>query len=138
MKLHLTRRRMMASAACAALFGSTHTAFAQASRLSEFQFAARLHALAGFDPLPADLVAGLMRGLDAAHPLFLADDAPLPPAERERVLTALYTGVLMPKDGHAHRIGFADALMWAAIERSNNVISYCGGVPGFWADAPTI
>ncbi|MBV0911198.1 hypothetical protein [Anianabacter salinae] len=34
------------------------------------------------------------------------------------------------------RIGFSSAVMWSVIEETNNVISYCGGIPGFWADPP--
>jgi len=92
----------------------------------------RLGALAGFDPLPRDLLAGLEKGL--GRDVAALDRDPLPDALQKRVLRALYTGVLPGPD--PRRIGFSSALMWAAIEDTNNVYSYCGGVPGFWAQPP--
>ena len=77
-----------------------------------------------YDDLPEDLRA--LEQVDRGEAL--------PEEVRIRLLEALWTGVTPGDD--AARIGFSSALMWAAIEESNNVISYCGGVPGFWAEPP--
>ncbi len=98
----------------------------------------RLAALAGFPVLPRDLVSALIDRLEDETLSRLSDQSPLPADLRKRLLNALYTGVLsgVDEDTPAERIGFSSAMMWAALEETNNVISYCGGVPGYWADPP--
>lgn len=125
----LTRRALLAISAASALFPAV--AQAQNSTLSPSAMA-RLADLAGFDPLPRDLLEGLGRALGPEGRALEADS--LPDDLQKRVLRGLYSGVL-PGSSDA-RIGFSSALMWAAIEESNNVISYCGGLPGYWANPP--
>ncbi len=124
----LTRRSFIASVSAAALLPNALSA--QTGPAID----ALLARLSGFDPLPQDLVEGLRRAV-RINP---SDD--LSDAFEKRLLRALYTGVLPASEDEqtGTRIGFSNALMWAAIEDSNNVISYCGGVPGFWADPPDV
>jgi len=92
----------------------------------------RLAALAGFDPVPQDLLHGLVRAL--GNEAAALDSPGLPADLRIRVLRGLYTGVL-PGDTDT-RIGFCSALMWGAIKDTNNVISYRGEIPGYRANPP--
>ena len=55
---------------------------------------------------------------------------------QKTVLKALYTGRYTGRDGTQRRLGYSDALMYAAIEETVNVPGYCGGVPGYWAEKP--
>lgn len=130
---HPDRRTILALSGAAALLPGT--ALAQANPLSPAALN-RLSDLTGFDTLPRDLLRGLGAALaqDTAASDALNGDDPLPDELKARVLTGLYSGVLPGDEGT--RIGFSSALMWAAIEDSNNVISYCGGLPGYWADPP--
>ncbi len=132
----LSRRQMMLSGTAVVIFGAGTSGLR--AQQNSVDVANRLAKLAGFEVLPRDLLANLQNNLDGNAMDRLTDDAPLPDAMRERVLTGLYTGVLpgADKDAMATRIGFSSALMWAAIDQTNNVISYCGGVPHFWAEPP--
>ncbi|MFD0857882.1 hypothetical protein [Roseovarius aquimarinus] len=98
----------------------------------------RLADLAGVDALPRDLLRNLTAALDDTDRRLLERDEKLPADLEERVLKGLYSGVLPGKtDQDADtRIAFSSALKWAAVDRTNNVISYCGGVPHFWATPP--
>ena len=127
------RRTFLALTSIAAVLPTM--SFAQGTTLTP-DMMNRLSALAGFDPLPQDLLSGLGEAMAAemeGRPDW-EEGAALPDDVRERVLTALYTGIYNGET--ATRIGFSSALMWAAIEETNNVISYCGGLPGFWAEPP--
>jgi hypothetical protein len=107
--------------------------------VGEVAFDARMRALAGFDPLPRDLVSGLYAAARETGELeaMMADEN-RPNDSQARALKALYHGIWTGPDEQAEprRLAFAEALQWAAIEETNNVISYCGGVPGFWAEPP--
>jgi len=121
-----TRRTALAlltGTAGAALFPGAAAAQAGIDRIAMID---RLAELTGFAPLPGRMV-------DA---LFEIMPEPVTSGAETRILTALYTGVLPDEDGPGTRIAFADALMWHAIEDYKNVISYCGGMPGFWAEPP--
>lgn len=113
-------------------------AIAQAQPFSEFErFATRLRELSGFDPLPRPMVAALAERMTDLEKRAVVSRDPLPDALRKRVLTALYTGVVTPRGGdEGARIGYAQALMYAAVEDTVNVPGYCGGLPGFWAQKP--
>ena len=128
-----TRRDVLASVSAAALFPMR--ALGQgAPRVVDF--AERCRELSGFDPVPRSLVEGALRLLDdtEATAFVAGHDAA---AEVEKtVLKALYTGMHDPGDGEPERFAYAEALMYAAIEDTVNVPSYCGGMPGFWADPP--
>ena len=104
----------------------------------DLAFAAKLRALTGFDPLPQPLVAGLTRAAAEAGLIdaVLEDSG----AAQKRLLRAAYSGIWEApgEDGGPERLVFADALKWAAIAETNNVISWCGGVPGFWAEPPDV
>jgi hypothetical protein len=102
-------------------------------------FAAKLRALAGFNPLPDPLVAGLTRAAEEAGLIdAVLEETRAPNAAQKRVLRAAYSGIWEGPGENAvpERLVFADALKWAAIAETNNVISWCGGVPGFWAEPP--
>jgi hypothetical protein len=132
----LSRRHLIASSAAALSVGLSGVP--AATQTATVQVANTLAALAGVDVLPRDLLRNLEKALGADVMALLQRDEPLPEAVRIRVLTALYSGILPAPDPEATgtRIGFSTALMWTAIDRTNNVISYCGGVPHFWADPP--
>lgn len=90
-------------------------------------FRQELEALAGYKPLPEDVVQRLDNLMEGALP----KDG----EERKNLLTALYTG-LMPADNGNVLITYAQALMFVACRDTNNAPSFCGGIPGFWADKP--
>ena len=127
------RRTLLALTAAAAAFPGASLAQGGAVLPAAMN---RLAALAGVNPLPQDLLRGLADALpEDLRALEQVDRGEALPEEvRIRLLEALWTGVTPGDD--AARIGFSSALMWAAIEESNNVLSYCGGVPGFWAEPP--
>ena len=115
----------------------------QAAATGKVAFAARMRALAGVDPLPRDLVAGLydaMRQAGSLDAVMRGDGGAAAREAETRALEALYHGIWAGggADGTPRRLSFTGALQWAVIEETNNVISYCGGVPGFWAQAPDI
>lgn len=124
---HLSRRDLLALSAAMMLAPGAASAQGTSPALMN-----RLAALSGFDPLPQDLLRGLVRALGNEAAALEREE--LPADLRDRVLRALYTGVL-PGDTDT-RIGFSSALMWGAVEDTNNVISYCGGLPGYWAEPP--
>jgi hypothetical protein len=103
---------------------------AAAAQTDRIDFEDTLARLSGVSPLPRSLISNLVRALQ---------DGPEPEGDGEAdLLKALYSGVLASKDGPGMRIGFSDALMWHAVEDYKNAISYCGGLPGFWARPPDI
>ncbi len=134
--LGLSRRALISSGTALLVLGlAAPVTLAQSMSVN---IANRLADLAGVDVLPRDLLANLEHGLESEAINALEGDDPLDTALQHRVLTGLYSGVLpgATDDATARRIGFSSALMWGAIDRTNNVISYCGGVPHFWADPP--
>jgi len=138
----LSRRAVLAggAAALAPLPAAAQQAGLPARpEVGEVAFAARMRALAGFDPLPQPLVAGLYEAARETGELAaMVEETGRPNAAQARALKALYHGIWTGPGDEAEprRIAFADALQWAAVEETNNVVSYCGGVPGFWADPP--
>ena len=109
---------------------------AQTAPPSFAEFAARCRALAGFDVLPRALIDGLDTHLspDDRAAVVAQDGGDVD----KQVLKALYTGVLGHGGEAPERIGYSDALMYAAVEETLNVPSYCGGVPAFWAEKPEV
>ena len=126
-----------------ALAGASATApsalFAQSAPVSFEAFAASCRSLSGFDTISRPLLRGLFERLDRleAQAVASADDT-LRDETAKRVLNALYTGTLPPRreDGEPQRIVYGEALMYAAVEDSLNVPSYCGGLPNFWQNPP--
>lgn len=131
----LTRRAFLGSASAAALLPSA----APAQGAPAFEaFAARCRALSGFDPVPRTLTQGALGLLDdTAATAFVEGHAAAREVEKT-VLKALYTGMHQPQRGVPSRFAYAEALMYAAIEDTVNVPSYCGGRPGFWAEKPEV
>lgn len=146
----LTRRFVLAGGAAAlaplpaaAQGPALQGAATKGAMLGEVAFAARMRALSGFDPLPQPLIVALYAAMRAdgrlgALPGEAAQSGSGEAAETEkRALKALYSGIWPGGEGAPpRRLSFAGALQWAAIEETNNVISYCGGLPGFWAEPP--
>ncbi|WP_299046336.1 sugar dehydrogenase complex small subunit [uncultured Tateyamaria sp.] len=130
-----SRRSFLAGVSAAALIPGQ--AWAQAAPTFE-DFAARARALSGFDPVPRSLLTGARGVLDDMQATAFAEGHGAADAVTKTVLRALYTGRHMPRDGDMERFAYADALMYAAIEDSVNVPSYCGGVPAYWAEKPRI
>lgn len=129
----LSRRLFLGGASIAAL--APGLAAAQSSPPHMVAFAAACRDLSGFDTVPNALLDGAARAFDALERSALIDGAA--PAElKKRLLETLYTGMHSPKDGEPDRFAHAEALMYAAVEDSLNVPSYCGGVPGYWAEKP--
>jgi hypothetical protein len=136
----LTRRRLIAGAAAGALLPALPGgAGAQQPTLNFVGFAQRMRALSGFDPLPRDLLRALHAAAEEEGGpdigALTAEDG-APNDAQKRALKALYHGIWTGKDEEKTRLAFSEALQWAAIEDTNNVISFCGGVPGFWAEPP--
>lgn len=129
----LTRRGFLGSASAAALIPAT--AGAQSGPAFE-AFAARCRALSGFDPLPRELVAGALGVLDDMEATAFAEGHAAARDIEKTVLKALYTGAHAPERGEPVRFAYSGALMYAAIEDTVNVPSFCGGLPGFWAEPP--
>lgn len=125
----MTRRGALLTTAAALALGPT----ALQARQTQ-QEAMQLAQLAGVDPLPLDLLENLRQALSAV-PISASEASN---KVQQRILKALYTGVLdsAEEGGTPTRIGFSSALMWGAVEETNNVISYCGGLPGYWSEPP--
>lgn len=102
------------------------------------EFAARLRELAGVEVLPRDLLTGIEGILDDMQRTALVDGSEAAGDLTKSVLKSLYTGMHRPQEGEPERFAYADALMFAAIEDTVNVPSYCGGVPGYWATKPEV
>lgn len=143
--ISLSRRAALACGIAATALMGTRGALGQnASAVPDLPdtgiipFADRMRQLTGFDPLPRDLLNGLYDAIGTEGSAALLSRGAAPTPEQKRAMKALYHGILAPRtdDDSAQRIGYSNALKWAAVERSNNVPSYCGGLPGFWADPP--
>ena len=128
-----SRRSFLAGVSAAALIPGQ--AWAQGAQTFE-DFAARARAMSGFDPVPRSLLTGARRVLDDTQATAFAAGHSAADEVTRTVLKALYTGRHMPRDGEMQRFAYAEALMYAAIEDSVNVPSYCGGLPAYWADKP--
>ncbi|KAA9008854.1 sugar dehydrogenase complex small subunit [Histidinibacterium aquaticum] len=140
MTSRLTRRQALGTLGSTALTAVSGTAWAQddaVQRLPRTALGDTLARLSGVNPLPQDM---LRRLYDATGGDVLPADADeIGDGLEKRLLKALYSGVLAPaadEGGSGTRIGFSEALMWHAVEDYKNVISFCGGVPGFWASPP--
>ncbi|SFQ97015.1 sugar dehydrogenase complex small subunit [Poseidonocella sedimentorum] len=132
-KARLSRRLFLTGASTAALLPGLPAAQIAAPPLTEFAAACR--ALSGFDGLPRVLLEGAATALDdGAKAAFAGGTAP--EDLQQTLLKTLYTGMHSPEDGAPTRFVYSEALMYAAVEDSLNVPSYCGGVPGYWAAKP--
>lgn len=136
---HLSRREVVISGGSLILFGATASSQV-AAQTSHIDISTRLAAHAGVEALPRELFANLTDALSPETREVLGREDTLPDDVSKRVLKGLYSGVLPAagEDGDPTRIGFSNALKWEAIDATNNVISYCGGVPHFWADPPEV
>ncbi|WP_292022325.1 sugar dehydrogenase complex small subunit [Maritimibacter sp. UBA3975] len=130
---HLSRRLFLGGASAAALMPGA--ALAQSDGRKTLAFAATCRELAGFDTIPNALVAGAARAFPDEDRTALAEKTASPDLSKS-LLKTLYTGMYSPEDGDPTRFAYAEALMYAAVEDSLNVPSYCGGVPGYWAEKP--
>lgn len=130
-----TRRDFLAGVSSAALFATG--GYAQSATTFE-DFAARARVLSGFDPVPRALLSGLRAVLsDRQEVGFLSGQGASSDIDKT-LLRALYTGIYQPDTGSPTRISYAQALMYAAIEDAVNVPSYCGGLPGYWSEKPSV
>lgn len=128
-----SRRSFLSGVAASALVPSL--GIAQTAMPPMPDIAAMCRELSGFDPVPGQLVSGVVNVLPAQDMTSLVkrsanDDT------RKTLLKALYTGMHRPENGSPERFAYSPALMFAAIEDTVNVPSYCGGVPGYWAEKP--
>lgn len=134
---NMDRRGFLAGVSALALL--PQSAAAQSSVPTFADFAARCRELTGFDVLPRALVGELTSRLPSRDLAAVAgDDAGRDAEVQKVVLKALYTGVYGVGTDNPDRIAYPDALMYAAIEDAVNVPSFCGGVPGYWAERPEV
>ncbi|MFP7673946.1 sugar dehydrogenase complex small subunit [Marivita sp. S0852] len=132
-RIQVTRRSFMAGVSMTALMPAT--GLAQTGIPFE-NFAARARAISGFDVVPRNLMVGARTQLDTMQQrAFVAGRTAARDVDKT-VLKALYTGMHRPEGQPPERFAYAQALMYAAIEDTVNVPSYCGGVPGYWAEKP--
>ena len=129
----LTRRSVLGGVSAAALLPGW--ASAQASGPSVAAFAAKCRELTGFDPIPRALLTGVREIYSANDQAALVADQ-ADDALHASLLKSLYTGMHRPEEGEPGRFAYSSALMYATVEDSLNVPSYCGGLPGFWAEKP--
>lgn len=129
----LTRRLFLAGASAAALLPGG--ALAQSSAPTSVEFAAACRALSGFDAIPEALVAGAAKVFaDADRTALIEGNAS--DEMKKSLLKTLYTGMHAPEEGEPERFAYPEALMYACVEDSLNVPSFCGGLPGYWAEKP--
>ena len=128
------RRSFIAGVSAAALLPLP--SMAQGGAVSFAAFDARCRALTGFDPVPRPLVEAAMAQLDDLEARAFAEGHDAAEDTGKAVLMTLYTGMHSPENGEPERVAYAQALMYAAIEDTVNVPSYCGGLPGYWAEKP--
>jgi hypothetical protein len=129
----LSRRLFLGAASSFALLPGM--AIAQAGRTDFPAFAAACRSLSGFDALPRPLVAAV-HGVYSAESKAALVEGSASDAAAKSLLKTLYTGVHTPAASVPQRLAYADALMYAAIEDSVNVPSFCGGAPGYWTQKP--
>lgn len=129
----LSRRLFLAGTSAAALVPVG--TLAQTTGPSRPAFAAACRTLSGFDTIPDALLNGAMRALPARTREALATGTAEEDGQ-QALLGLLYTGMHAPKGAEPERHAYAEALMFAAVEDSLNVPSYCGGLPGYWAEKP--
>ncbi|ROU03776.1 sugar dehydrogenase complex small subunit [Histidinibacterium lentulum] len=139
----LSRRSLLAGGLALSALATAAPLRAQVARVEGPSFvdlAARLRELTGFDPLPRDLLSAFAEasGEDGVFRAGIMEDGDA--AAQRRAIKALYHGILAPEgdEGEPVRLGYASALQWAAIEETNNVPSWCGGVPGYWSEPPEL
>lgn len=130
-----SRRRFLTSACAAALIPGR--ALAQGALTFE-DFAARAREASGFDAMDRSVLTGARNVLNDMQAIAFVEGHSAASEVTKTVLRALYTGTHMPRGGEMERFAYARALMYAAIEDSVNVPSFCGGVPGYWAEKPKI
>lgn len=128
-----SRRAFMGGVSAAALIPTLGAAQTTPPPMPDI--AAMCRELSGFDPVPRPLVSGITDLMPAQDITGLVDGT-ADDATRKALLKALYTGMHRPEDGAPQRFAYSSALMYAAIEDSVNVPSYCGGLPGYWAEKP--
>ena len=129
----LSRRAVLSGVSAAALFPGIASAQQFGPSLPEF--AAKCRELSGFDPIPRALLEGVQEIFsDEDRGALISGDADA--SLQKNILKSLYTGMHRPEDGEPNRFAYSSALMYAAVEDAINVPSYCGGLPGYWADPP--
>jgi hypothetical protein len=133
---HPSRRRFIGSVSALALAPMASALSAQEAPPSFAEFAEMCRSLAGFDVLPRPLARAAAGVLSDMQKRALVDGSEAAEDLRRDLLKMLYTGVHSPEQGEMNRLAYAEALMYAVIEDSVNVPSYCGGVPGYWAEKP--
>jgi len=133
-KAPLTRRAVLGGVCASALLPDA--ALAQSVPPSFAEFAARMRELSGFDTLPRTLLHETRNLLDQRQTRAVLGGQSDTAEIEKTVLKALYTGMHRPDDSGPERFAYSDALMYAAIEDSVNVPSYCGGLPGYWQEKP--
>lgn len=130
----LTRRAILGGVCASALLPGV--ALTQTTPPTFAEFTARMRALSGFDALPRMLLQETRNLLDQRQARTVIDGQSDATEVEKTVLKALYTGMHRPEEGSPQRFAYADALMYAAIEDTVNVPSYCGGLPAYWAEKP--
>lgn len=130
----LSRRAVLGGVSAAALMPGLSVAQTP-PRFEEF--AARARTVSGFDSIPRAVLTGVHDALAPPRRTAFAAGHGASEEVTKTVLHALYTGIHTPRDGPPQRLGYAQALMYAAIQDAVNVPSYCGGVPGYWAETPS-
>lgn len=99
-------------------------------------FAAQARRLTGFDTVPRSLLDGVRTHMAASQIEAFAQTPNNNAEATSAVLKAMYTGMYDPRKGGPVRFAYAQALMYAAVEDSLNVPSYCGGMPAYWTEKP--
>ena len=128
---HLSRRSVLCGVSTAALLPGI--ASAQEFGPSLPAFAAKCRELSGFDPIPRPLLEGVQEIFSEEDQTALIGDAADASLQKD-ILKSLYTGMHRPEEGEPNRFAYSSALMYAAVEDAINVPSYCGGLPGYWAE----
>jgi hypothetical protein len=129
----LSRRMFLGGASAAALLPAPLAA--QAAGPNPLEFAAACRALSGFDTVPEALVTGAWEVMSREQRADVVDGRAGDDLKKS-LLKRLYTGMATLPEGPPERFAYSEALMFAAVEESLNVPSYCGGVPGYWSEKP--
>lgn len=129
----LTRRGFLGGVSLTALMPTLASA---QSQITFEDFAARARAMSGFDVVPRVLMTGARNSLDDMQQRAFVAGHGASKEVSKTVLKALYTGMHSPPNQPPVRFAYAQALMYAAIEDTVNVPSFCGGSPGYWAEKP--
>ncbi|WP_029059536.1 sugar dehydrogenase complex small subunit [Stappia stellulata] len=132
-KPEFSRRVFLLGASASAL---VQLGWADVARAQAFpDFAAVCRDLSGFTAIPRAPLQQVATAVgDKAQSDLIAGQASA--ATCKQILKMLYTGTDGSEDTAPVRLAYTDALMYAAVEDSLNVPSYCGGLPGYWSEKP--